>query len=153
MGTVNTLATVCEALKAGLATATGFSSTTVTDDDRRVINNASCIFVFPAGTGAQEIIFSGGGSNLYQVRYDVTVELYEKNIGSVLRLYNDTQTHIDAILTWLRANDSLGDTSGTFATCHAGQVRWQAADVRNEESGIDYRLVTFTVPCLLTGLT
>lgn len=153
MGTINTLATVCEALKAGLATATGFSATTVTDDDFRIVNNASSIFVFPAGSGAQELLFSGSATNMFQVRYEVTVELYEKNIGSVLRLYNDTQTHIDAILAWLRANDDLGDTSGTFATCHAGQVRWDAKDVRNEESGIDYRLVTFTVPCLLTGLT
>ena len=153
MATINTLATVVEALKAGLAAATGFSATTVTDDDRRVINNPSSIFVFPAGTGAQELVFGGSAANVYQVRYDLTIELYEKHTGSILRLYNDTQTHIDAILAWLRANDGLSDTSGTFVSCHAGQVRWQAADVRNEESGIDYRLVTFTVPCLLTGLT
>lgn len=153
MADINTLATVCEALKAGLATATGFSATTVTDDDFRIVNNASSIFVFPAGTGAQELLFSGSAANMFQVRYEVTVELWEKMTGSLARLYNDAQTHIDAILAWLRANDSLSDTSGVFVTCHAGQVRWDAKDVRNEQSGIDYRLVTFTVPCLLTGLT
>ncbi len=153
MATINSLSAICEALKAGLATVSGLSASTVTDDDWRVVNQATSVFIHPSGSGAQELAYTGSAANVYQVRYDVTIELYEKNTGSVARLYNDTQTHLDAILAWLRSNDNLGDTSGTFATCHAGQVRFQAQDVRDEAGGIVYRVTTILVPCLLTGVT
>jgi hypothetical protein len=151
--TINTLTAVCTALKAGLATVTGLTTSTVTDDDWRVENNASSVFIMPSGNGAQELAAADNNAYVYQVRYDVQIELMEKNTGDMARLYNDAQTHTDAILAWFRTNDALGDTSGTFATCHAGALRFQAGDVRNEGGGILWRVVTFTVPCLLTGLT
>jgi|GEM_PF-3922509 len=153
MAEITTLAAVCNALATGLAVVTGFSSAAVSDKDWQIANHAASLFVYPSGSGAQELTVSGSAVNVFHVRYDVTIELWEKNTGNVQRLYTDTQAHIDGVLAWLRANDNLGDTSGLFATCNAGAVRWQTQDVRDEAGGLGYRLTTFTVPCLLVGLT
>lgn len=153
MAIINSLSAICEALKSGLSTIDGLSASTVSDDDWRVINQTTSIFIHPFGSGAQELAYTGSAANVYHVRYDVVIELYEKNTGDIKRLYSDTQAHLDAILAWLRANDNLGDTSGVFATCHAGQVRFSAQNIQDEAGGIVYRVTSITVPCLLVGMT
>ncbi|MCX7851804.1 MAG: hypothetical protein N2383_03370 [Caldilineales bacterium] len=149
MTAITSLAAICTAIRTGLAAVPDLNAN-VTDNDWRVANAPTAIFVFPSGSGSQALTFSGS-VDLYQLHYQVTVELWEKFTGNLRELYERSQQHIDAILAWFRQNDTLGDTSGAFATCHAEPLRWQAQDVRNETSGIDYRLITFTVTCLLTG--
>lgn len=152
MATINSLAAVCEAIRDGLAASTGFSATTVTDDDWRVRNNPVSIFVMPTGGGAQELLFEGVSTNMFQVRYTVRIELYVRFMGNIRDLYSDAQVYTDRVLAWLRANDSLNDDSGVFATCHAQPVTFEAQDVQ-DQSGVVYRQVVFNVQCLLTGLT
>lgn len=136
------LASIVAALQTGLATVTGLSSTTVTDNDWRTANAARSVFVFPSGNGRQTLEHVSGWGRVH----NVTVEVYLKNTGSLAALYDDTQTYIDTVLDWLETNDTL--TTGVYSAHWGDGVRYDVADILSDKEphNIIYRIVSFVIP-------
>lgn len=137
---MTTTTAIVDAMVAGLANVTGFTSAKVSDRDWAIANQNLSAFVFPAGDGEQTAETMGGMYNLIR---RIVVEVNVKANGDAGAVYDATQTVIDGVLGWFRSNDDLG---GIVVGC--SPVTWSTGASWQDANGVMGKTVTFTANVL-----
>ena len=141
----STLTNVLDAIVAGLAGVTNLSTSAVSKYDYRMLNLPYAVVVTPAFEGQQSIESADGS---YVVVHRVRVMLSVAQRGDVQDLMGNVATMVPLILTWFRANDSLG--LADCLSCHWEPLTWASAAEIMAENGVLSKEVTFTVAVALT---
>lgn len=138
-------AEIMAAMATGLATVTNLSTARVSLNDWKVQNQPYSVLIFPSLGGRQQQDTFGSWEQVHRITAKLRIRDNDPQ-----GLYTKSAAMIPLLLTWFRANDSLG--LADVLTAHAEPLTWSSPTgdaVLDDGNGVLSKEVDFVVSVLV----